>query len=75
MWQLGKRLFASVTREELRDTLEEWQSQRIDMHNENKKTLTDLGGELHELSRKVARLEGSLSGRYQRPDQQRDRDR
>ena len=63
MWALGKRLFSSVTREELRQTLTEMRADRMQLHHENIAKFDELFERLGELEQGQARLEGRLSGR------------
>ena len=59
-----KRFFATVTREELRETLrdmlKELGEQRLQLHNENLNKFDELFGQVRDVSMRVARVEGKL---------------
>jgi hypothetical protein len=67
MWALGKRLFASVTRDELESKLDDWQNERYRMHEANSKRLDEIDKILRAIVDRVGHIEGSMSGRFPRP--------
>lgn len=65
-WAVARRLLVSVTREELRQSLQDMQQTRLEMHTENLAKFDQLFKRLGEVEKTVSRVEGQLSGRFPR---------
>lgn len=64
VWAFLRRFFMTVTREELRQTLQDIQAERLRLHGENVARFEELFERLASVEQSQARMEGQLSGRY-----------
>lgn len=70
LWAGARRLFVSVTREELAQILKEQEDarerRRMELHQQNLQNFSNLFDRLGKVEQSQARTEGMLSGRYPR---------